>query len=357
LTQALRSVALFLLPTAFVALLAWATTGSSNGNTSDPIRVAMWIWLGAHHVPFKLLLPPAGVPGYFSYLPVGALIFPIMAARSGFSRVKNHIDVGERSLALSRILFTIFYALSATLIAWGSRTESVAPVIYWVPLTTLPGIWFITGTVRSKSRDQRLSSVRISSRFIALGLGLSSLVLGVALFYHLKIIENLTFVLQPGWFGGILFLLINVLYLPNAMVATLSYLAGPGYAVGAHTLISPLTHTISEIPALPILGSLPTGRHPLTLLSIFIFLAAGVIFYYWTIRHNWRVLLKSYLGVVIGIAMISFLSSGELLTTAMGAMGVSTWKLTLAIGTELGLGILLAFAVPRLVGSLRRTNP
>ena len=353
LLQALRSVALFLLPSAFISLLAWATAGSSNGNTSDPVRAAMWIWLGAHHVPFRLVLPPAGQSGFLSYLPLGALVFPFLAARSGFTRVKNHLDIGERSLRLSRSLFTIFYALIATLIAWGSRTPAVTPILYWVPLTTLPLIWFATGTVRTKNQRKEISSVQIAARFIALSLGASSIVLGVALFYHLKTIENLTVVLQPGWLGGVLFLLLNILYVPNAVVATLSYLAGPGFAVGAHTLLSPLSHNISEIPVLPILGALPTGRHPMVLISTIAFLGAGVVLYNWTISRNLRVMVQSYLATVVGIGLISFLSSGALLTKAMGAVGVSVWKLSSAIGVELGLGALLAFAVPRLLGGLR----
>lgn len=353
LTQALRSVALFLLPSAFISLLAWATAGSSNGNTSDPIRAAMWIWLAAHHVPFRLVLPPAGQSGLFSYLPMGALIFPFLAARSGFTRIKDHIDIGERSLRLSRSLFTIFYTLIAMLIAWGSGTTAVSPILYWVPLITVPGIWFATGTVRSRVRRKEIASIQIATRLIALGLGVSSIVLGFALFFHLKTVENLTVVLQPGWIGGLFFLVLNILYLPNAIVATLSYLAGPGFAVGAHTLFSPLSHKISEIPALPILGALPTGRHPMVLISIVVFLFAGGVLYNWAITQNSRVMVQSYLAILVGIALISFLSSGALLTKAMGVVGVSTWQLTCAIGIELGVGVLLALFLPRLFDGLR----
>ena len=353
LTQALRSVALLLLPTAFISLLAWATAGSSNGNTSDPIRAAMWIWLAAHHVPFNVVLPPAGQSGLFSYLPLGALFFPFLAARSGFTRVMDHIDIVERSLRLSRTFFTLFYALIATLMAWGSSTAAVSPILYWVPLITVPGIWIATGSVRLRVRRKKIASIQIATRLIALGLGISSIVLGFALFFHLKTIENLTLVLQPGWLGGVLFLLLNILYLPNAVVATLSYLAGPGFAIGADTLISPWSYNISEIPALPILGALPTGRHPMVLISIVVFLFAGAVLYTWTIAHDSRVIMQSYLAILAGIALISFLSSGALLTKAMGAVGVSPWQLTCAIGVELGVGALLALFLPRLFDGLR----
>ncbi len=55
LSHVLRSAATLLLPFSFLALVAWATAGSASGGTSDPIRGAVWIWLGAHHLPFHLL--------------------------------------------------------------------------------------------------------------------------------------------------------------------------------------------------------------------------------------------------------------------------------------------------------------
>jgi len=92
LPQVLRSVAWLLLPTSFIALLAWATAGSATGNTGDPLRAALWIWIGAHQIPFSLALPPSGLDGYLSYLPLGALVFPVLAIRSGISRTIERLD-------------------------------------------------------------------------------------------------------------------------------------------------------------------------------------------------------------------------------------------------------------------------
>ena len=61
LSHAIRGAAFVLLPFAFVALIAWATAGSATGTTTDPIRGALWIWLGAHHIPFSIALPPSGI--------------------------------------------------------------------------------------------------------------------------------------------------------------------------------------------------------------------------------------------------------------------------------------------------------
>ena len=84
--QALRSVALILLPLSFIALFAWSTAGSATGNTSDPIRAAIWMWLGSHLVPFKLSLASGFSSGAISYLPICAALFPWLEIRSGFRR-------------------------------------------------------------------------------------------------------------------------------------------------------------------------------------------------------------------------------------------------------------------------------
>jgi hypothetical protein len=52
---------------------------------------------------------------------------------------------------------------------------------------------------------------------------------------------------------------------------------------------------------------------------------------------------------VLLAAFVGYSGSGALITDAMSAVGVSTWKFTLAIGTQLGLGALLAIYLPRVL--------
>ena len=346
LTQALRSIALVLLPTAFIAMLGWATAGSSNGNTSDPMRAALWLWLSAHHVPFHLLLPPANQPGYLSYLPLGAMVFPIIAMRSCFMRAKARVEVGDQHLRLLRVLFSLFYVGLATLLGWGSNTSAVRPDLYYIPLTVIPMVWLATINLRAGERGRFFAGTDLALRIMAIALGISSLVLGVSLALHLSTIENLSVVLQPGWLGGVLLFLFNLLYLPNAVVAAFAYIVGPGFAIGAHTLVAPLTHRILEIPAVPVLGALPTGRHPMVLLSAIAVCATGVILYRKNISRGAMTLLVSFLVLASLVALISYLSSGALLTQAMGSVGVSTWQVSLAVALELGVGIFFAWAIP-----------
>jgi hypothetical protein len=162
-------------------------------------------------------------------------------------------------------------------------------------------------------------------------------------------VKNLTTVLQPGIFGGFLLLLLNILYIPNAVVSTLAYFSGVGFAVGSGTLVSPSSFRLNKIPAMPLLGALPEDKSLISLLGIVAIVAAGALLVTWTISLNQRVLVQSLIVAVLLAAFVGYSGSGALITDAMSAVGVSPWKFTLAIGTELGVGALLALYIPRLL--------
>lgn len=346
LVQVVRSISLLLLPLAFIALIAWATAGSTNGNTSDPIRAAIWLWLAAHHLAFQLTISQGAEAGWFTYLPLGALIFPVIAIRSGFKRSIEKLEDSYSSMALVRTLFITQYVVATAMIAFFITTSTVRPVWYLTPLITLP---IVTLSVLS-TESQKITSLPIffAARILAAFLGISFVTLGISLLINISVVKDLTQVLEPGFLGGLLLLILNLLYLPNAAVATIGYFAGPGFAIGNGTLISPLSYNVPEIPALPLLGALPTGTITLAIASVLIFVAAGVALTSWTLNQRPEVLWQSFTLILMSIAFISWAASGSLMTSALSAVGVSIWKVTLAIGVELLIGIGLARVLPRL---------
>ena len=346
LSQVLRSIALVLLPVGFLSLIAWATAGSITGNTSDPIRAAMWVWLGLHNVPFDLSIPPAGADGFLSYLPLGGLIFPFLAVRNSFSRVVERLDRDTNLVNVARIHFTIIYTLFAQILIFASRTESIRPVWYFAIAILIPSVYLTTLTVGKKVTLTQ--PVHFGSRIVALLLGVSAIFLSVSLFLHLSTIKDLITVLRPGIFGGLLLLLINIIYLPNAAVATMAYLSGTGFGVGTNTLISPLKHMVDQIPALPILGALPTSANSNFLFAIFFFVMAGALLASWTIALNPKILWQSYFVSIAGIFVLTYFASGSLITSEMSTVGPSLWKFPLSVALEMGLGIALAIYLPQI---------
>ena len=347
LPQVLRSVAWLLLPTSFIALLAWATAGSATGNTGDPLRAALWIWIGAHSIPFDLSLPPSGLAGHLSYLPLGALIFPVLAIRNGVARTIERLDNDSSLVGPARAAFAVCYTLFAVGASFFSKTDSIRPVWYFAIIYVLPFTLLCAATVgRRVALGQ---GFLYGSRIIALLLGVSSIIFGILLLVNISMVKNLTTVLQPGIFGGFLLLLLNILYIPNAIVSTLAYFSGIGFAVGSGTLVSPTSFRLNKIPAMPLLGALPEGKSLFALIGVLFITAAGALLVSWTISLNQRVLVQSFIVAVLLAAFVGYSASGALITDAMSAVGVSTWKFTLAIAAQLGLGVLLAIYLPRLI--------
>ena len=344
--QVLRSIAWLLLPTSFIALIAWSTAGSATGNTGDPLRAALWIWIGSHQIPFDLSLGSSAVAGHLSYLPLGALVFPILAIRNGISRTVDRLDGDTSLIAPTRVAFSVLYATFALLASIFSKTNEVIPVWYFAFIYVFPFALITSATVaRRTSLGQ---GFLFGSRIIALLLGISAIALGIALLINVEMVKNLTLVLQPGIFGGFLLLLLNILYLPNAIVSTLAYFSGVGFAVGSQTIVSPISFDLDKIPAMPILGALPKNESLISLLGVCVVVFAGALLVSWTVELKQKVLVQSFIVAVLISAFVGYSASGALITEAMSAVGTSPWKFTAAITLQLGLGALLAIYGPRM---------
>ena len=332
----LRSAALILLPTSFISLVAWATAGSATGNTSDPIRAALWLWIGAHHIPFSLALPPTGLPGFFSYLPWGAIALPFLAIRTSFNRSLDRLQGDFHDINGVRIAYSFFYTIIVTALSYLSASPAVRPQWYLAPVFAF--FIAITATLTCGHRLKMSAPVLIATRIMAIIVGTFMVGVGILVFTNFSQVKDLHTSLQAGIFGGALLLLLNLLYLPNAAIAMASYVAGSGFAVGAGTLISPWWYHSDQIPVLPLLGILPTTRHPLFIAAAIFFVAIGALLAYWTLENGIAQLLQSAIFLIVMILVLAYFSSGSLMTDEMGAFGVSIWKFGLVVVGEIALG-------------------
>lgn len=347
--QVLRSVFVILLPLAFISLIAWATAGSITGNTSDPIRAAIWLWLGAHHLPFHL---NGSTIGYLSYLPIGAMLIPFFALRVGFAKALSKLHGDFHNINSVRTIFAGQYALLATVLAILSRSVTVSPQWYLTPVFTFVIAYLASLTAGSRVRFSQ--AVSLATRVIAIALGAGFIVLAILIFTNVSTFKNIAIVLQPGVFGSILLFALNAFYLPNATLAILGYFTGTGFAIGAGTLVSPFTHRLGELPALPLLAILPTTSSRWALLAILLIIALGAALAIWAQSSSTTILIQSLVLALIALACLSYLASGSLMTPAMSAIGLSIWKFTLSIGLELAIGIALVALLPQIRIRVRR---
>ena len=336
LSHVIRSAATLLLPFAFIALIAWATAGSASGSTSDPIRGAVWIWLGAHHLPFQLALPPTSLPGYLTFLPIGGLVLPFLVIRAAFNRAIDRLQGDFHDINSVRLIFSSMYAVLLTALAFFSDSTAVTPQWYLAPVFGF--LLCLLATMSAGYRINPSRSLRIALRITAMYVGVALMVTTLLLILNFTQVKNITISLQPGIFGGMLLLFLNILYLPNAAIATAAYFSGTGLAVGAGTIVSPWWYQLGQIPALPLLGILPTSRQPFALLGTLFFVGLGVLLARWALAHGIQTLIQSYLLTIALATLLAYLGSGALITAEMGAMGVSIWKFVLSIALEVGIG-------------------
>ena len=347
LAQSIRSLLLTYIPAAIITFLAWAIAGSAYASTTDPFRGAAWLTLGAHAVPFNLNIPPSGNPGWLTYLPLGAMVLPAFAitvgARKTLEKIGSQISVW---------LFSFLYILQILLLALASSNQDVEATWYWTLAFATPFILLVSYFATTQFRFS--APIIYLLKIWALLLGFSGVLLGASLLINFRTVEQLTTVLQPGLFGGALLFTLTLLYLPNFFIASLAYITGAGFAIGRETLISPLTFDLGKIPALPILGALPTGEHPLYVLGSLVVVLIGAWIAYQTLESSRLVLRQTVTLFLLSTFLIAYLGSGALITYELGTVGPSLWKFPLLLSGEFLLGIGVIKLIPFMAQMFRR---
>jgi hypothetical protein len=268
------------------------------------------------------------------------MALPFFAIRATFNRALDRLQGDFHDANGVRSIYSLFYTIIVTAIAYLTSSPTVQPQWYLAPIFAF--FLSITATLTCGPRLPISAPAVMATRIVAVIVGFFMVLVGILIFTNFAQVKLLTTALQPGIFGGALLLLLNILYLPNAAIALASYAAGSGFAVGTGTLVSPWWLHTEQLPVFPLLGILPTQRHPLLIASAIFFIAIGGLLAYWTLNSGIKLLLQSGLFLTILIVIVAYLSSGSLMTTEMGAFGVSIWKFGLVVLSEISLGAAIA---------------
>lgn len=348
--QALRGIVLSLLPITTITLIGWSLAGSQTGNTSDPLKASIWFWLGAHLIPFQLKLAPAFISTFFNYLPLGAITLPIIAIRGSFKRAAEELD-NERA---ARSFITLWYGLIATLAALMMQSDTVKPVIYLAPIYA--GFIALISTVNLKSKF--FNPFRYFGYLLLIIMGLAALGVAISLSLHFTVLKSLTAIIEAGWIGGLLLVLLQILYLPNMVVAAISYLCGIGFSIGPSTLVTPLSFKLNGIPAIPLLASLPSQKYPLAL----IFLAIPILFITLNLIRSVRgsknvtaglkqIWSSSWIFIPLAL-LVGYQSSGTLISKSLGDFGVKWWALVSILISLQAIVTIVLYLIPHGIRAL-----
>ncbi|MGM1017423.1 MAG: DUF6350 family protein [Actinomycetota bacterium] len=159
--------------------------------------------------------------------------------------------------------------------------------------------------------------------------------------------------------GATVITLGQLAYLPTLIVWAAAWLAGPGFAVGAGTAVSPAGTQLGVVPGIPALGLLPENGSIWMLIVILVPVAAGAAAG-WVVRSRlaWEGTAEHWgprAGIAGGIAVLSagaaalaaVLASGSIGPGRLEQTGPAAGPFALAIGVEVLVGAAILLLAPR----------
>jgi hypothetical protein len=246
-------------------------------------RAAVDVWLLGHGVDVVfaldpvlaagLGLPAAGDPVKVTIALLGfALLTLLLGSRAG-TRIA---DAGHRLLG-SVTAVTVFAAASLG-VTWTALHAAARPSL--VQGAVLPAAVFGAGVVigllrarrgRADELDRRLddlspalragagAALRAGIGAVAITVAVASVLVAVLFVIRFPDMIGLYEALHTEVVGGIALTAGQLSVLPNLVLWAVAWLIGPGFAIGAGSLVSPVGTSLGPIPALPVFGALPTG--------------------------------------------------------------------------------------------------
>lgn len=360
------------------------------GGTAD--WAALWpasasIWQLGHLVPLSITLPAeylavvgidqSAASFILSLAPLGFTAFTaIFAARSGARASKA--EAWLTGVLTGTVVFTALAALvavtSSNSLAETERWQAIVfpAVVFAIPLLlgALVTEWREAGTgVVARVRDRIeaaphgwgdvIGLIARGSAVVVLGLiGAGALIVAVSLVLRGGEVIALFEAGHVDALGATVITIAQLAYLPTLAVWGLSFIAGPGFAVGTGTAVSPAGTQLGVIPGIPVLGALPESTTTWLLLLALIPIALGALAG-WIARSRLVALhvsdpddpIGARFVIALGIAVVgggvsgvlALLASGSIGPGRLAELGPQPGAVALAVGLEVlvGAGILL----------------
>jgi len=121
------------------------------------------------------------------------------------------------------------------------------------------------------------SSLRGGAAATAAIVAVGSIVVSFLIFTSYAEIITLYEALHAGALGGFALTLAQIAFLPNLVLWGVAWLVGPGFAIGTGSTVSPLATNLGPIPAIPVLGALPSGDSAFAFIGILVPVLAGFL--------------------------------------------------------------------------------
>lgn len=371
----LRSAGLSLGIVTVPLLAAWALAAHVTAGWTQALRLAAGGWLLVHHVTIGY------DGGQLGLAPLGLMAVPLLAVYRSARRLASEpllsqgfssTSVNVRAAAQAVVGIAASYSLAALVVALLVSTGPARPVL-WQALVApalVAAVGGAAGVVRGHPRSPLLrreiagwlpERVRSTVRPGLIGAGCvlaaGAVLVGVAVVTSLDRVTALHRALNPDAFGSGLLVAGQAGYLPDLAAWGVAWLAGPGFAVGAGSMVAPGTVHLGVLPVVPVLGALPGTPFvsPWAVLGpLAVPVLAGVVAGWASARRAaaadllWVSRLLDALGaVVVGAAVVTSvvaLSTGPIGPGRLAEVGANALVVGPFLAMELALGALPAAA-------------
>lgn len=273
----------------------------------DPDWTVFWrasadVWLLGHgvDVTFRLdgelaaalELPAAGTPVPVTIALLGlAFVTVLLAARAG----RRIAEAGHRLLGGATAV-VVFAAASL-----GAAATAVHPMARpsLSQSLVLPALVFAVGlaagmlrtapatadaTVRERLervpsawRTGIAAALRAGAGAVALTVAVASVLVALLFVVDFAAMIGLYEALHTEVLGGVALTLAQFTILPNLVIWAVAWLVGPGFAIGVGSQVSPLGTALGPMPALPVLGAIPTADVPFGFAGLLVPVVAGFL--------------------------------------------------------------------------------
>lgn len=352
----------------------WAADSRVDAGLAEALRAAGQVWLVLHGVAIEL---PGG---RLDLVPLGCAALPAVlliraaaraARQSGASTGRDAASVALAVAATYAACVTAVAVLAANIgvqVDTAARVDVArvevagALVAALVFAAVCAGCGAVhgagTGPALWSAMPARVRTVLLASAgAVAVLLAGGALLAGTALAVNAGSAGELARDVAPGPVGGAALFLLGLALVPNAAVWGASWLAGPGFAVGSGTALSPSAYELGPVPALPLLAGLPAGPAPawVGVLAYAVPLAAGAFAGWLVCRRSIsadplrtgrpssavrRAGLAVASGVLAGLAMavLAGLSGGSAGEQRLAVVGPAAGSVGLSVALTVSVG-------------------
>jgi hypothetical protein len=358
-----------------IGLLGWASLAGSAITPVDVWRISIDLWALRHGVPLSVALDatsgPFAEPNNVFDLTLAPFGFAALTAFLG-RRAGGRIAVADDAPVVAG-LFVGFVAALTALVLTSATVDAVSfdvvtgtirvtsaflvgMIVGWRPWQSTTGRPFL----RFDGLD-RWRPVAVDAGRIALGSALALITLG-ALIVAVCVVAGfpteiaLYESLHSGVFGGLVVAVLQLSLAPVLVVWAIAWLAGPGFALGVGSVVTPFAATVGAVPAIPILGGIPTDMSPMPWVWVIPVIAAAIVSGR-AFRISDDVVGRLSLGddlgraaltafgagslIALGTLLIGSLASGSVGPGRFAFFGIDVVVVATALGIEVFVGALV----------------